>query len=66
MSEEEYNKLISEGVKLFEKIGDDLNKYSDKFIRGKHTFRRGDDFAEICIALALLNRKIQNEILRSS
>lgn len=51
MSEKEYKEYLEEGKKLFEIIGDDLNNC--EFIR-KETFRREDDFNEICVALALL------------
>lgn len=52
MGEEIREELYNVGKKLFLIIGDDLNEIDT---HGRyHSFRREEDFEEICIALALL------------
>ena len=49
-------KLESRGQRLFELIADELSALS-KDVRGD-TYRRQEDFRELCIALALLEDRL--------
>jgi hypothetical protein len=59
MSEKEYLEYLDEGKKLFNLVGDELNRGSDEFIRVvKIDFRDEKAFKEICLALGLLANMI--------
>jgi hypothetical protein len=53
--------LFKEGIPLLSMIIEDLNKISKSFIHTDNTYRREEDWKEICLALALLKRKLGNE-----
>lgn len=54
-----YEKLLKEGEELFKAIVYDLNKISkDHIHKSLDTWRRKEDFEEICIALALAKQYI--------
>lgn len=56
---EDYEILFEEGQKIFKVVRQDLNLLSVKNIHTKSsgTSRRSQDYAEICVALAILIRK---------
>jgi hypothetical protein len=56
--DQEYLNLLLKGRQLFSDISHDLNTISDQHIRNGRTYRREHDHDDICVALALMNRKM--------
>lgn len=56
----DYVKLLRRGRELFGRIGDELNVISREHIRtNPEMFRREEDHDELCVALALLEQRIE-------
>lgn len=65
MTEQDYIEYLNDGKKLFNLIGDDLNKISAKYIRFAHSYRDERDFKEICVALGMLANILGTDNLES-
>lgn len=52
-----YQELLARGKTLAQGILDELNDISEEYIHTRSTHRRQEDFEEICIALALSEKK---------
>jgi hypothetical protein len=70
LDEDTYKTLLEEGKKLLHSsVLPHLNKFSNEFIHNKRdakgtvvSWRREEDFNEICIALAIYNKGIVNAV----
>ena len=61
MTETEYEELFQRGQYWFCSVVSDLNKCAEYVGHGKgfqDTYRREQDYKEICVALALLEKKL--------
>jgi hypothetical protein len=56
MTGEEYKELRDQGEKLLTILLPDLNRISEEFVRPKESYRRKEDFDEMCVALVLMHR----------
>jgi hypothetical protein len=62
MTTNSFTDILDLGKYLFTEIGDELNTYSDQYIRiDQNKYRREVDHIEICVALALLALRNENE-----
>jgi hypothetical protein len=59
VEDQEYLNLLLKGRQLFHEIGHELNTISNQHLRSDDkNYRRKLDHDEICVALALMNRKM--------